>query len=477
MIPFSMLLRLAVAIGLFCISIPLWFITSDREFSNLGPTDGAAYSIPLQANIDYGQTVLAARQSVTRLGLQLHTQVKTVPEGNLTITVVTPTEKRSVQLNPKLIEDEGFTEVRFEPPLKTIPGQPFTFHIVVPLSLQGAIRAQTRLPDDSFNANTVSFAINGVVQHAPLAHVLLYAYRPPFAWQLAGLLYLAIAALFWPRQRTRQHQIGKLLIAFYLPALALIPAFLFNHIPLVLYAALVIALSGMYLYLRRHLHWPAAFLGASLFAFTTWFPLHILNGRPYYFLAAFLPYLALYIERIFFVNKRWMGALCSVGIVTAAALLGTVIPHAIFPASNTSLSDTLLDPNQVPSSVKVGGNLAWDHFGAYVGPLAALLALVGCIAPVRRSWPIWIASLAALGLWYAGRLSVAATLFLIPLPHIALLLVFVLALWAALGLESIYRFLGQEDKLVQTVVGAMALFTMLDLWHIVAITLEYNFLS
>ncbi len=468
--------RLGVSAACLLLAAPLLFVVSDREFSNLTPTAGQVFSVPLRSQSAYAQTVTAERTSVTRLGLFFGGLAKHFPAGNVRITVATASGVERVTILPsRFIDVDGSTQIHFNPPIVTKIGEHIIIRLNVDTALDNVVSVQLRAADGSYDLTSAIFTIDGKPQPLPLAYQLYYLYRPPLATQMAGILLLVALGHYWPN-RFLKGWAAPIFYGLVVSALSLLPAVLLGHFSWGLFLGQAVAVVGMYSYLRQRVgRWPAL-AGAHVFAFTTWFALHLLAGHSSYILLAFLPWAALVYEKYMKPRLVWQGAVVVSGLVLAWSLAGIIIPHTLPVSVAASWRDIFFDPNQVPSSQKIAGPESWEHFGSYLGFINAIFLIIGVIFRARR-----LPLLAGMSLVMAVVLSgplipYLAPFALVPLSHMVIILTFLLAIWTALGVERLQNFLGSADPFVNKLLAAFIVIALFDLWHVLAGTLEYTFL-
>lgn len=406
-----------VSAGLICLAgLALFTVRTDREFINLTPSPGSTEnSLTLEASRAYEQKFPATRTSISRLGLYLRPQTRNLTPSAVSLSILASGQLRAQEKIPtSFIDAEGVSEIRLSRPVTVTRGEEITIVLDVPSELSGQIRALTRTPDETFNADYAHFTIDQTAHAAPLAYQVYYRYRPPLAWQMGGLLLIwALAVLFPQRLGSRKIIV---LLGFSLAILYAAPAFLFGSFPLLLIGVTTLAFTGMALTLiRQKLSLPAVLAGACLFAFTTWWPLH------------------------FAYDWHW-----------TSEVLGQA----------TSLQNIFLDSNQVPSAN--GGQ--FEHYGSYLGMIAAGISLIGAATTIRkkRYWPYL-------------ALTLLSPLTAILLPDLVILTTFGLAFLAAQGLSALQSSLG-KDKFVAALCWIIAMIVLLDLFHVGAGTLEFPLL-
>ena len=448
----------------------LLFIKTDREYINLAPTEGIDAGMVLEAGHLYEQTFIARRPTITRLGLFLRPTQTSIPLGDVAIEVRDKEKTLGQAALPlAFIDTEGAAQIRFSPPLTVTEQQAITIVISVPPPLSGAVRLQQRDLDDTFDATNVSFVRDGVTQDQPAAYQVYYRYRPLLAQQLAGLLLLGAGLLILPNLLVYILGLG---VIFVLPLNGLVG---FNWI---LFAYTAVALAGMIVVLHKdRLSLLPALLGANIFAFSTWFPLHLQGGRASYALAAALPLLFVLTAR-----HKELSPRRRLHLWGALALFATLIlwlvplfpPATPGPSGIAQPRDVFLDPNQVAVAVKVLGS-TWDHFGSYVGVINAALAVLGIsFHGWRRKEVLVLGGLGAL-----AAFSPLYRLPGLPIPpqHLVIMVTFAIAYFAAAGLFILQRFLHASppgrDRVVTTVIALIVLIALLDLWQVAAATFEY----
>ncbi|MEK7556381.1 MAG: hypothetical protein AAB538_00200 [Patescibacteria group bacterium] len=384
--------------------------TSDREFINLAPTEGESNAILLESGHAYTQAFRATRNSpISRVGIFLRPAAARLSKGTIVLSVESEGTKATQEISTDFIDREGPTQVRFAEPIPTSGGAEVTITLRVPENLSGQIRAQLRPLDETFDPALVSFAIDREPQAAPLGYQVYYIQHPPLALQLGGLLLLT--ALFVVVGQPVSRPVAAGLLAIALPIIYVLPGFS----PLLVVIQMVVLAAVMHWLKRFSLHPSAVLLGAVIFTFTTWWPLHIAN------------------------NWQW-------------------IPEVF--GQGASLKDIFLDPRQIPSAN--GGN--WEHYGSYIGIIAAVLAFLGLAATVReKKYVPYIA------------ITLLSPLAAVMLPDLVIVTTFGLAFLAAHGLEALRTFLGR-DRLAAVLCSVIVVLVLLDLLHVGARTLEFGIL-
>ena len=79
--------RLIISAFLTILGSLFLFTTTDREFINLQPTEGASHAIVLDSSKTYQQTFTATRPSISQLGLFLSPPPINTPSNNISIIV------------------------------------------------------------------------------------------------------------------------------------------------------------------------------------------------------------------------------------------------------------------------------------------------------------------------------------------------------------------------------------------------------
>ena len=473
--------RLLTAATLLVLAGPLFFVKTNRDFIDLQPTEGTASSIILKSTENYEQTFAADRATITQVGLFIRPTVQNLPAGNIAVRVLRDSTLIAESNLPTVfIDTEGASYVRFDPPIQTKLKETLRIQISAPPQLDGSIRLQQRMPDETFDAATVRFMINGEPQSSPLAYQVYYQYRPPLALQLAGLLIIMAQQRLLP---------SPILYSAEAAFLFVVPHVLLGQFPLLTFAYAAYALAGMLMLLRTTgLTGFPALAGAHVFAFTTWLPLHILGGRSYYALAALLPYTAVLARKDGITGrKRRM-------IFAAAAIYALVVftvadvkPYSLPTFGAAHPRDVFIDPNQVPTSYKTffypsyGTFPAqveqWDHYGSYIGIINATLALVGIAWQGLRDRALLMTGIfGALISLTPPLTSILARILPLPPQHFVILTTFVLAFFTAWGLQAVRTYLGNSTA--ATVIATLITYiALLDLWHVAATTLEFNMIA
>lgn len=449
-------LKVTVSVLLLLAGAALLSTDTDREYINLQPSEGEPHGVVLESERTYAQTFIARRTTITRLGVFLRPAAPEDPDSELTLTIRHGESERIMPISTSLIDPEGSTFVRLQPPFRTAHGEPVTFALSVPPAASRTVRAQVRERDSTFDASNVVFTIDGAPQANPLAYQVYHRYQPSLAIQLGGLALLGASLVWLP------------LLPLYVlgaSALFLAPAlFLGERNMLLPYIFSAVALASLTALLREHgAGLVPALAGGHAFAFSTWFILHHTAGREPYALAAALPLLFLPKAR------RWAAVLLFFVVVVTLASW-TAAPEKVFATAHPR--DVFLDPNQTIAAIKVtaadGQPLSWSHFGSYLGPINVGLAVIGLMAHARQRRSLLIVGL-------IGGLAAFTT---IARPHLVILLTFALAYFAGQGLQSLRQFLDPDphrsDKVVAGLTAALALLALLDVWQVSALSLEYN---
>lgn len=394
--------------------LALFTVTTDREFINLTPSP--AQFVTLEAGHTYTQTFPATRTSISRVGVYLR-PVGDLPESNVQLAIARRGEVVATQTIPTAaIDIEGTSQVRFADPLPVAQGDTIAFTLTVPDNLTGRIRALQRLPDDTFNSAYAVFSIDRTPQAAPLAYQVYYSFRPPLAFQVGGLLiFTALFLAINVHSSLRITHYALLIpLSIILSILYALPALLLGDRPVTLMAATSLVFLGTALVARRRLPAAPALVTAAITAFTAYWPLRLAT------------------------SWTW-----------DPAVLGTA----------ASLRDIFLDPRQIPSSAHTA---AFEHFGSYIGTMAAILAAIGIMSEGRRRWKTVAALLAAL---LVSRL----------IPDAIIIVTALLAFVAGAGLAWLSRFLG-DDKLSRVLIIIICLLILLDLFYVAAAPLEFGLL-
>lgn len=471
-------LRLSFSVFLSILGILLLLTTTDREFINLQPTEGAEHSIILESSKTYQQTFTATRPSISRLGLFLSPASRDIPSDNVSIIVSLKGKTVAEKIIPaEFIDGGSAAQVNFSPAIYVSTGNSITVEVRVPPSLNKKLKIQERLPDSSFSTTNVAFYIDGTKQASPLAYQVDFAYRPALAIQLGAFVILIAILNIFPYLQLYIIGISSI---FSLPLLLLgnfsWPIFIFTSI----------ALAGMVLLLdRRKLTLLPALFGAHAFAFSTWLPLHDTAGRNMYAALALLPLLFLIIPRDALNQNRRKK------IITAAALIILLlsifsnigIPDKIAPLT-AHPRDIFLDPIQPPSSIKVIG-ASWDHFGSFLGLTVLSLAAIGIIWQGLKQKAILITGIAgALLALIPPITSLSANILPVPPQHFIILTTFSLAYFSAWGLFGLQQYLRppptsthSKNILITVIISIIAFIALFDLFNVAATTLEFGLLQ
>ncbi len=470
--------RLIISAFLTILGSLLLFTTTDREFINLQPTEGASHAIVLDSSKTYQQTFTATRPSISQLGLFLSPPTINTPSDNISIIVSSRNKKLAEEIIPtEFINKGSATQVTFSPPIYISTGDTITFAIQVPPSLDKKIRIQERVPDPSFSTANVAFYINDVKQNSPLGYQVDFVYRPALAIQLGG--FIILLAIFNIFPSLQLYIIG---VSF----LFSLPLILLNNFSWPIFIFTSIALAGMVLLLNRHkLTLLPVIFGAQAFAFSTWLPLHATADRSIYAILALLPLLFVIIPKnIISKNRRKK-------IIIAAAL--TVLLLSIFSSINIPVKispltanprDIFLDPIQPPSSIKVIG-ASWDHFGSFLGITVLSLAFIGIIWQGPKHKAILITGIIGALLALVPPITSLFTAILpVPPQHLIILTTFSLAYFSAWGLFGLQQYLRPQktsthmtDILSISLIGIITFIALFDLFNVAATTLEFGLLQ
>ncbi len=273
----------------------------------------------------------------------------------------------------------------------------------------------------------VSDSISGVIalrqriyeDSTLFAYNAFEAIRPPFLRQFGVLLItLGIALLALPSVR-KYKQISIVIVLFIIALLHGIPALdasmEYSIFTVVVFALLLCMWDLLRIAGRSQL---SAIFGACVFALSSWLPLTVITGR---------------------------------------SITGTL-----------NARDTLLDPNQIAVS---------HSAGAYIGVFGLVAALIGIailIVMISKKQQ----KRCELETWVAMLLILSASIAFIPSPlangHAAIGVAFALAWFASFGFWHIQRFIGMRDTLVNTILMAFVVITILDLMHVTARTFTYG---
>lgn len=450
-----------LAVLLVITGVALAYYRTDREFINLQPTPGAAFALPLEEGHEYAFAFTVNRDSLTRLGFTLRLLRENVPSEDVEIILrrgETIIAQQSIA--SAFIDSEGFTQVRFSPPLATSPGEQLEAQIIVPPALSGTLGLQLRQIDQSFRADDIQFRVDGTPSPLPPAYQAYFLYHPGLAVQIGALLCIAAVWLIIPLRRLPPLAAGALI-----SVVALLPVILLHGVPWSLLLAQALAWAGMYLLLeRRALSFPARLVGAHVCGLTTYWALHSIGGTPSMLLLCVIP-LAIYLA-LAFPRHSWV--VSGLAAVIAAVSLWLAPPSTV-PLGVASLRDVFLDPYQVAEALKTPAQLPWHHYGSYVGLFATILAALGLI----RMWPkqrMVLGLLAgALVIYYSGAL------FSWPAAYAAIVLTYLIAYLAAHGLHYLQRYLG-NTALPRYLMLAISLIILLDLLFVLTTTIEAPYL-
>lgn len=469
-----------VALLCFVVSVPLWFVTTNRDFINLQPSEGMANSVALKSDETYEQVFIATRSTITQIGLFIHPASAIVPSGNVVIRVLKDNALLAEEKIPsEFIDAEGASYANFTDPINVQRRSSLRIQISVPKELDGMLRLQQRIPDNTFDPTNVQFIHDGEILPQPLAYQVYYQYRPPLALQLAGLLTLAAQQILFPLPI-----IYILTMAF----LFMLPSVLLGTFSVAILLHTVFALAGMILLLRTdRASWLSTLTGAHVFAFTTWLPLHALGGREYYAVVALLPLVVLLAQKGKLSLRMWSAVSLTLISFTVALLTFTDGKSRSSPTfTSAHPRDVFVDPNQVPTSHKTFFYPSygvypkqieeWDHYGSYVGIMNIMLAAVGLAWRGFKNKGIVLVGV--LGALIALTPHISITLQpILPLSpqHFVILTTFSLAFFTAWGIQALQTYFG-NNRITTVVIAAITVITLLDLWHVAATTLEFSYI-
>jgi len=485
------ILKYILIITLICAAFLLFFVNSDREFIRYLPQEGEPFSIVLRSDSIYQQTFASSRHTISRLSLFIRPSVSSpLPAKSFIVSVHQADHLLAQQaVATSFIDDGGATQVQFTPPITTEPGQILSFSISVPPALSGKIRAQTVNQDDKPVTDDISLTIDSSPQPQPLAFQLYYGFRPPLSFQLSILLLLAATLLLLNRPLNSPIPLAIYIIAT--AAAYISPSIIVGDFSFTLLLAFFLAQLTMILLLYSYqLPAPVIFLGANAFAFSTYFPLHVYAERDKLIIFALLPALFWLTK-----SKKSRHIFLTALLVLSLSLL-IFLPYASSehkPVHVANLKDILLDPNQIPTTDKFhaayyalqipkgdpnvidqyGG---WDHFGSYFGLINLSLALLGIVIHGKKHWPILL--LGALAIIVSANSFITphlATIFFFPPQHLIIISSFALAVFAALGLNSLWRFL-KYNPLTNTIIYLIVFIALLDLLNVSSKTLQFGLL-
>lgn len=453
----------------------LFQYTTDREYINLAPTEGRAFSTVLESVRTYEQQFIPTRTSISRFGLRLQPQTAALPPEVLVISLHRNNETiGQAALAADFLDSEGFSQVKFSPAIPTTVGESLTMRLVVPPSLDRKISIQHRERDSSFNSNDVNFLIDGEPQSSPVAYQVYYYYRPPLAITVGVLILIAMG--WWLAPQWWQTLPWSGLYPLLLALLFVLPALLKGGFPLVLMIAVVIAATGMMQLLRaKSYSLDAQILGATIFSLTSYFSLHAGQGQAVLLVGAAFPWLVWWLGqwRRSDTVVLWGAAIVIVGVMYAG-LLAVGLPSVPVSAAPKEI---LLDPNQVYDSYKVmGTTLPWHHFGSYAGFINVGLALIGLLTRGRRTIPyLFFGSVLLLVTLSSPLAALAAESRLIPTPYLIIFVTFAISFYAANGLIALKNYLG-DTPAVAMISGCLIGLSLLDLLFVGTTTLEALFL-
>jgi len=236
------------------IGFSLFFTNVDRKYISLPPNDDTPLTTILTSDHVYAQTFLATRPTLSCLSLWFKSNTTNLVNDQVTITVTKANRLLGTQtISTPFIDSKNSSRVCFSPALITPVNEEISFNVSVPPRLDNQISLKQKASDNTF------------------AYEVSYNYHPPLAWQLGGLLIIAAAYIFHLSFSKR----------FFLTSYALATSFLFiapalilGHFPLTTFLWPLIALPGLFLFLRsKNFELLPSLFGAHLFAFTAWLPL------------------------------------------------------------------------------------------------------------------------------------------------------------------------------------------------------------
>lgn len=437
---------------------------TDREFINLQPTPGADALLVLQSGQTYEQSFVVNQSTLTRLGFFFKPLVENLSRESVTVTLAQDTRPiTEITIGTEFIDAQGFTQIRFNPPLQLAITAPVLATITVPQALAGKIGLQLRHRDETFNRSDVSLRIDDVLQEHVLAYQAYFRYRPALAQQTAALLLVGALLLFVPRQFASR---VPLALGVLIPTIALLPVVGYSAFPFALLGAQIIAWLGMFLLLRHHNFAPAAALvGAHASSLTTYFALQLQGGRLSLLLLAAFPLLIWLCRRYTSYRSLWVAPLLIV--VLSFYFLPTQEPVVTYAHPR----DIFLDPYQVSSAEKISGSFVpWHHFGSYIGLPVAALSLLGAVTRASSYRALALLLLCALGTFY--YLSRAPSTLLPNAVYGSIGLTYLLAFFAAAGLDALQRYVG-FTSITRKIFMVIAFIVLLDLLFVLGNTLEF----
>lgn len=482
-----------ITIGMTAGLVVYWLVTyrTDRLYKIAEPIEGQEQGVILDAQRHYGQSVVYGRRNVTRVGLYLRAVTNELPSGKISLRVKQNGRILAEnKIESVVIDNEGATRWRFNPPLGIDANQNIELEIKMDETLSGMVRAQKSSND---HGDDYKFMVDGKRQDDYLAMDIYDAFRPPLAYQL-GIILLA-ATVVWVARIKIYGRAGTFISLAVLVLLYVLPSLAAQRWPMELLVTFVIALSGMYWLLQqRQLPWPAVMLGAQAFAFTTWWPLQLSSGRGKILAIACLPYLVMlifYRQRLSTKEKKTAVMVSILFIVSAIAVFSWQEQKTI-PLVAAGWRDIFLDPNQTPNAFKVGdpylslqmpkGDPAtivtqggWHHFGSYVGLINLILAFIGIPFYGKKNWVVLLIGVASVIVAASPLTSHLVSITPLPPQYAIIGATFALSFFAAGGLVKVWAFLGQS-RLVSFIIYCILLFALLDLMNVVNKTNQFNWL-
>jgi|GEM_PF-2961818 hypothetical protein len=480
---------------LIAISFSLLATKFDREYITFSPQEGDVGSVILKSGGTYQQTFTVTRRSISQMSLPVsRAVVSPVTESSIELTILRDNEVLAVeQINPSIIKDDGSTQVKFAKPITTKPGQEITLSLNVPSILSGSYRTQLSLPTEKQESANASFYIGDELQDKYLAFNVFYVFRPPLSYQMGTLLFLL--SIFIILNLSLKSRAAIILYTVALSAAYIYPVVALGNFSLLLLGTFTISFVGMFLFLRKlKFSLPAILLGAHMYAFTTYFPLHISAGREKLLCFAFLPFIFYFFYPLVGDYKRKIKL--SLLMIFIMAMLVVFLPYEappVTPIHTANLKDIFLDPNQIPTGDKFhaayyvlqipkgdpsvidyyGG---WDNFGSYIGFINMGLAFIGIIFGGKRYWSLLVVG--AIGLLISTAQFVTpylATVMLVPPQYFIIITTFSLSVFAAVGLKTLWRFL-RKDPLTNVLIIMIVFFALLDLLNVTSKTLQFGLL-
>jgi len=466
--------KFIIAGALGALAVCLLLVRTDRSVLSLLPTPGQVNKVVLPETGTFAQEFTTNQTSISRVGFYIST-ASSLPADTISLHLFRDGQVIGLStLSAVFIDNEGMSTWQFSPAVATKKNEKITAQLQVPASLRDKLSLKVRTYDQTFNQDSVSLYINNQPQESPLAYEVFAKYQPPLALQTAVLALLTAAALFIKPKKTIGKDIATAAAAFCLTCAYLYPLTWEGSWSWYLVFIQTSAALAAYWWLRgRGSHSTSSFLGAAVFAYTTWWPLLLPGSRTIYGSVAIAALLAVILSKKQPTSRRYIsGALAIIcaGIIFSQAV---TLPQ-LKPLEHTAtVRDVFLDPYQVSGAQKVisyGEYVPWHNFGAYIGIPAALVAMIGALTTGRKHTYITAALLTIIaGMSFSALLPAMLNAYI---AQTSIILVAIGAFFAGEGLTKIRHYLGQGSRLTTFLIISLCLIIMLDIWYVSADVLE-----